>query len=141
MALAAAAVLTAVSIGGYITEHNQNSELRAERAAVLTVMSSDDAAFGTTALSGGGTVQMVASKSSDSAVVLTTNLPKLSDARVYQLWTVIGDSPTSAGIIKPGSDTIMMTSIKTADMMAITVEPAGGSKQPTTKPIATLTAA
>ena len=85
--------------------------------------------------------RLVASKSSDSAVVLTTNLPKLSDARVYQLWTVIGASPTSAGIIKPGSDTIMMTSIKTADMMAITVEPAGGSKQPTTKPIATLTAA
>ena len=141
MALAAAAVLTALSIGGYISEHNQNVNLEAERAAVLTVMSSDDAAFDTTALSDGGTVQMVTSKSADKAVILTADLPELSDAHVYQLWTVIGDSPTSAGIIKPGSDTIVMTGIKTADMVAVTVEPAGGSKQPTTKPIATLTAA
>ena len=141
MALAAAAVLTALSIGGYITEHNQSADLEAERAAVMTVMASNDAAFTKAALRDGGTVKMVTSKSSDKAVVVTADLPELDDARVYQLWTIIGDSPTSAGIVKAGSAMALMAGVKAVDAVALTIEPEGGSKLPTSKPIATMTSA
>ena len=47
------------------------------------------------------------------------------------------DSPISQGVFA-SSGSMVMQDLDGADRVAITVEPEGGSKQPTTTPIATL---
>lgn len=141
IALAAAALLTALSIGGYISEHNQKTDLQAERAAVIKIMGANDTEISSTALDNGGNAKMIASKETDEAVLLTDNLPSLDDGRVYQLWAITGQKPTSAGLIDSGSNIRVLKSVSGVDQVALTVEPAGGSKQPTTKPIAMMSAA
>ncbi len=140
IALVAAGLLTALSIAGYVSERNQAGDLEAERAAVIKIMSSDDAAITKATMSNGGTAQLIASKENNKAVVVTDNLPKLKDGRVYQLWMITGDEPTSAGLIDAGSNIATMNGVDTVEQVALTVEPSGGSKSPTTKPIATLSA-
>ena len=61
-------------------------------------------------------------------------LRALSGKRVYQLWAVHGDTPTSAGVIKDLQAGAAMAIPSEGTTVAITVEPEGGSEQPTTAP-------
>jgi anti-sigma-K factor RskA len=58
---------------------------------------------------------------------------------VYQLWVMSGASARSVGLL-PGSSAgatapILADDVQPGDQLAITIEPAGGTKQPTTNPI------
>lgn len=75
------------------------------------------------------------------ALLFARNLPVLPPDSVYQLWTIEGGTPKSAGTFTAGEDGQARIEISRAqqalqaDAVAVTVEPAPGSKQPTTKPI------
>ena len=86
--------------------------------------------------SGGGNVRVIASKSHDAAVVLGESLPTLDDDQIYQVWHMEDGKPTSVGLLGHGPGMLYVKSINAADAYAVTVEPSGGSPQPTTKPIA-----
>ncbi|MDH6223182.1 anti-sigma-K factor RskA [Streptomyces sp. MJP52] len=61
--------------------------------------------------------------------------------KVYQLWFADGEEMRSAGLMAPGrgSQTVLMRGpVGGASDVGITVEPAGGSKQPTSEPVALL---
>lgn len=63
-----------------------------------------------------------------------TDLPALPQDKQYQLWGIVGGQPVNAGIYDPpvGDPALLqMASIENAEMFAITIEPAGGSNQPT----------
>jgi anti-sigma-K factor RskA len=69
-------------------------------------------------------------------VLVTGNLPSLPDNRVYQLWTITGGVPRSAGVFRPGTGGVAFHRIEKLpgeppDAWAVTVEPAGGVPQPT----------
>lgn len=103
------------------------------------VLQAPDAQRAEQALAGGGTATVVRSPSVGRAVVVTDDLPAAPAGKVYQLWL---QSPTgaltSAGLMPPSSDqTVLLDGDASASTgVGITVEPAGGSTQPTTKPIA-----
>ena len=103
------------------------------------VLQAPDAQHAEQALAGGGTATVVRSPSVGRAVVVTDDLPAAPAGKVYQLWL---QSPTgaltSAGLMPPASDqTVLLDGDASASTgVGITVEPAGGSTQPTTKPIA-----
>ncbi|PPK99792.1 anti-sigma factor [Parapedobacter indicus] len=62
------------------------------------------------------------------------DLPALPQNKQYQLWGIVGGQPVNAGIYDPpvGDQALLqMVSIENAEMFAITVEPTGGSDQPT----------
>jgi len=82
-------------------------------------------------------VRLIASETADSAYIVAKSLPGLPDGKVYQVWMVKDDSPTSQGVFV-SSGSMVMKGLDGADRVAITVEPKGGSKQPSTPPIATL---
>ena len=69
--------------------------------------------------------------------VVTANLPAAPAGKVYQLWFVTPDSKISAGLISPDQNGHGFTvvpfpsSITQLDAAAITLEPDGGSEQPT----------
>lgn len=100
---------------------------------------------------GGGTVvkdftdggqargQLVYIPDSDLAVVQAHGLEELPADKAYQVWALRGDEPASIGFLDDPSRGEVVTTLGVdlsgADAIAVTVEPRGGSPQPTTAPV------
>ena len=137
LAMAAAFLVGAVGVGGYVAERDQANEFRAQSDTITSIVAASDAKTTDKAFDGGGHVRLIASETADSAYIVAKSLPGLPDGKVYQVWMVKDDSPTSQGVFV-SSGSMVMKGLDGADRVAITVEPKGGSKQPSTPPIATL---
>ena len=71
-------------------------------------------------------------------VLMAEDLPKAPENRTYQIWVIEGDQPEPSGLFNPEGDavaTVVKKPLEGADAVAVTVEPEGGSPQPTTKPM------
>lgn len=68
--------------------------------------------------------------------LLDDHLPALPNGSTYQLWAVTGAKPVSAGVLgrDPGDSAFTVDAPTTA--LAVSVEPAAGSTQPTKTPVA-----
>ena len=82
----------------------------------------------------------------NNATFFAANLPALSADQVYQLWIIRGDLPVSAGIFnvdENGRVTFPVDGTLAAsfDAVGVSIEPAGGSDQPTPDQIILLGAA
>ena len=134
--LAAAAAVAIVGIGGYVAEHERADELSAERSNLTAVMSDENATFSqSAAAAGGGQVNVIASSAHDAAVVVGASLTSLRSDQTYQVWRMHDGKPTSVGLLGHGSGMLYVDGIEGADAFAVSVEPAGGSAQPTSDPI------
>jgi len=80
--------------------------------------------------------QLIANPASQSAVLVVTGLPPLEPDKTYQVW-LIADAPISAGLLTVdanGQGVLIITStesIGSFKSLGISVEPKGGSLQPT----------
>lgn len=70
--------------------------------------------------------------------LLTFDLPPLPPGKAYQLWAIQGKTPIDAGIFTPDSEGMSAFKVKplpdpgqAVQLFAITIEPLGGSPQPT----------
>ena len=81
--------------------------------------------------------QLIADPNSTSAVMVVTGLAPLQPGIVYQVWLIQGDTPTSAGLLTVDADgqgvllLVSEATIGSFDALGISVEPEGGSQQPT----------
>jgi anti-sigma-K factor RskA len=93
------------------------------------------------AMPGGAGVEVIASDRLDAAAFAWEELPPLPGGRVYELW-YLGDAPRAAGVIETpggtGGELVLAGRLESGDRIAVTVEPAGGSARPTTKPVMVL---
>lgn len=137
LAVAAAFLIGAVGVGGYVIERDQANEARDRSVAIESVLSSADASTTTTAFPTGGNVRLISSTTQDSAVLFARDLPNPGKDKVYQVWMITGSSPTSQGTFVDHG-TMVMKGVSGADQVAVTIEPKGGSEQPTTPPVATI---
>ncbi len=137
LAMAAAFLVGAVGVGGYLNERDANEDLRADRAAITAVMAASDAVTTEKVFDDGGHVRLITSDEADAAYVVARDLPSPGEGKVYQVWIVGEDLPRSQGVFERSGEMIMKD-IADADRIAVTIEPAGGSKQPTTPPVATI---
>jgi anti-sigma-K factor RskA len=140
LALAAAAVFLLVTT---LSTNSQLHQVQQQSAAVAAVLSAPDAHSETLATSAGGEVKAIVSVDEQEAVVTTAGVPVLSSSKVYQLWVVTPQGAAkSAGLLKMTSsgttNPVLASAIVAGDRLAITVEPAGGSAQPTTIPVVAL---
>ena len=94
------------------------------------------------ALGGAGTEQGVRAEllilKDDQAVLLAENMPPAPEGKTYQIWVIKGDTPEPSGLFEPRGDSIaavVENPVEGADAVAVTVEPEGGSKKPTTEPM------
>jgi anti-sigma-K factor RskA len=135
VALAAAIVLAVVQV-------NTRDQLQLTQQAsrnVAAVLAAPDARIQRSSTSLGGTVTAVISRRDREAVITTADMPAQADAKVYQLWVISGSGARSVGLL-PGSGTgvtapVLAADVQPGDQLAVTIEPAGGTKQPTTIPI------
>jgi anti-sigma-K factor RskA len=135
VAFVAAVAAAVVGIGGFVAEHEQAEDLRADRSRFTAVMSAPDAATTEESAAGGGALRVIASPTHDAAVVVGASLSKLDVDQTYQVWRMRDGKPTSVGLLGRGPGMLYVDGIKDADAFAVTVEPSGGSPQPTSDPI------
>ena len=86
----------------------------------------------------------MSSKSVGKSVFLSANLSTPPSGKTYQLWYMdSAGNARSAGFVQPGAHNaaaqVLNGSIGDATLVGVTVEPTGGSPQPTTKPVLALT--
>lgn len=80
--------------------------------------------------------QLIADPNEQSAVLVISGLPPLEPGQTYQVW-LIGDAPVSAGLLtvdENGQSVLIVTSeesIGSFHSLGISIEPEGGSEQPT----------
>lgn len=102
-----------------------------------------DAQTQTIEAAGGGEVTLVWSEEQGRSAVRTQDLPDVGDDRTYELWYIDESGATSAGTFdasgEGGAWRILEGEFAPGVVVGITVEPAGGSEQPTTEPIAAIT--
>ena len=80
----------------------------------------------------------VASISNNRIVLVANNMPSVPEGQTCQIWVIKGDVPEPSGLFQPGGQETaapITTPIKKGDTVAVTVEPAGGSEQPTSDPV------
>lgn len=144
--LAAAAVLAVICLGtGAIawSQYRAAQDARATEQAIITVIADPAARVVVSPLIGGGTARLVVS--ADRAVLAGYAVPGLPQDRTYQLWIIRGKVITSgglgpAGAAAAGTWSRLLDGVRAGDVVAISIEPRGGSRQPTTTPIAALKA-
>ncbi len=137
LAVAAAFVIGAVGTGGFVVERQNAAEEHDQNVAISSVLSADDVSTADKNFSTGGTVKLYSSASADSAVIIAKGLPSPGAGKVYQVWMIDESGPTSHGTFETGGQMIMK-GVAGADRVAVTVEPKGGSAQPTSAPVATI---
>ncbi|WP_218566739.1 anti-sigma factor [Vallicoccus soli] len=131
----AAAVLLAVSVGlggVALDQRSDLSEARAQQQAVAAVLADPDRRIATAAL---GTATGTVVVADDRAVFLASDLEDLPEDRTYQLWTLRDDGTDirSAGLLEAqdGTTQSLVEDLDGTEALAVSVEPAGGSEQPT----------
>jgi anti-sigma-K factor RskA len=135
---AMAAVIVVLAILQIGTRH-QLQQAQTNSQTIASVLAASDARIEQGTSTVGGTVTAVISKHDREAVITASGMPTPGHARVYQLWVMSGASARSVGLL-PGSSAgatspVLADDIQPGDQLAITIEPAGGTKQPTTNPI------
>jgi anti-sigma-K factor RskA len=136
LAVAAAIVALGAAAATFTVMGRRLDQERQETAAVAAVLAAPDAEVRTEDIEGGGRASVVFSAAEGEAVIVLDQLPAISDEQAYQLWYV-GDEIRSAGVLGSTVDTtpVLLDQVQGAAAIALSVEPSGGSDQPTTEPI------
>ncbi|MFI5428407.1 anti-sigma factor domain-containing protein [Aeromicrobium sp. UC242_57] len=137
LAVAAAFLIGAVGVGGYVAEHENAKDARSQNQLMSSVLSADDVETSSKTFDEGGSVRLYLSDTADAAVVLAKNLPSPGKGKVYQVWMVDASGPRSQGYFTR-SGQMVMEGVTKAQRIAVTVEPDGGSDLPTSDPVASI---
>ncbi|MFG2921882.1 anti-sigma factor domain-containing protein [Streptomyces sp. NPDC048305] len=124
-------------------EHVRQVEADANRAEtqqqnVTKVLTAPDVRLQTQTLSDGATASVTFSRSEDSATLAVSGLPALPEGRTYAAWFMEDGTPVPAGLLTNNPErrvTLLKGTLDNASAVALSVEPAGGSPQPTTTPL------
>ena len=133
----AAATVAVLAIGGFTVWKQIDKD--PSRAIADQVLAAPDATRYGQRLAGGATATVVRSNSLHKAVIVTSGMSQPPSGKVFQLW--LRDATghmTSAGLMPGGGDQVVVLSGDASHSKGagITVEPDGGSDQPTSDPVA-----
>ncbi|WP_447924444.1 anti-sigma factor [Georgenia muralis] len=135
--LAAAAVLLAAAVPGTLAvQQAQRAQLAEDQVTAITeALARPGAELLSADVAGGG--RAIAVVGGDGAIFTVRDLPNLDGDQDYQLWVIDDGAPVSAGIVRArdGLASTEVAQVPDGAVLAMTVEPAGGSAQPTTAPV------
>jgi anti-sigma-K factor RskA len=104
-----------------------------------TTIGAEGRATSTTAAHGGHAIEATLKRSGDSGTLELTGMRQLGPSRVYQAWVQRNDRFEPYGVFEARRDgsasTVIPHHLNGAQMVLVTVEPRGGSSQPTSSPI------
>ncbi|MFI8436372.1 anti-sigma factor domain-containing protein [Streptomyces sp. NPDC079020] len=141
---AAAAAFGGIAVwqGRLAQDARHEADLSRQRGELLArVLSAPDARSRSGELAGGARGTVVVSASRDHAVFLASGMAPPPGGKVYQLWFDDNGTMRSAGLMDPSATdgaVLLDGPVGRASGMGITVEPAGGSEEPTSAPLAVM---
>jgi anti-sigma-K factor RskA len=134
---AAVLLIATLGLGGALVVNGQRLDDAQSRADQLAGSLARLTAVTTVAVPGGGSVRMTRGES--AALVELVGVPAPPPGRTYELWLVPADGkPVAAGLLRHAGARAYVADLGDAAAVAVTEEPAGGSKAPTTNPFAVL---
>jgi anti-sigma-K factor RskA len=136
----AASLAILVGVGWGAVFVGQQLTTPASVVALDQIEAAPDAQSETVALSDGGEATAHWSESVGKAVLVSDGLPSITNDESFQLWVVRDGAATSAGTFTADggtATTLLDGAVEEGDLIAVTIEPAGGSPtgQPTSEPI------
>ncbi|MBM7479864.1 anti-sigma factor domain-containing protein [Oerskovia jenensis] len=136
-AAAAAVVAVAVPTTLAVQARQEQVRLQTQADAVASMLADPAAEIVRGEMVGGGDASALVS--GDRVLFSVTDLPRAGSAEDYQLWLVEGEEMVSAGVFDAhdGSAALLVEAAGSAGV-AVTLEPAGGSPQPTSDPLVVL---
>jgi anti-sigma-K factor RskA len=140
-ATAVAAVLILAVVGGYALQANSRATDAEARAAVMSDAVAAFAAPGsmTATLQTDGSAGFAAITPSGETYVVMTGMDEAPVGHDYQAWYIVDGAPVSAGLMTVYDDGVAIlhgdAASEGVQAVALSVEPVGGSDQPTTDPI------
>ncbi|WP_254654502.1 anti-sigma factor [Clavibacter tessellarius] len=143
LGVAAAAVVLVV--GGVVVGTNAGVPGSSESpvaSAYERVTTASDVVIDKRDVVGGGTATVYFSASEAKTAVVLNDAAPLPEGRVLQMWYVSQSGPVSAGVMPSdggAGHAVLAGTYTPGDTVAITVEPEGGSEQPTSEPIVAVT--
>jgi len=146
MLAAAAAAVALVIGGGAITNVVTDANFQqAQGDKLASINAAADVQRATTPVESGGTATLVWSGELGLSALIVDGLDALPTSQTYQLWYIRANGIISAGTFQVGGDgstwRVLDGDMAAGDTVGVTVEPRGGSKQPTTTPIAAIPSA
>ncbi|WP_371602333.1 anti-sigma factor [Streptomyces sp. NBC_01220] len=143
LAASVAAVLACLGVATWQYREAEDARTATRRSQehqeeVARVLTAPDVRLETQELRGGGTATVAVSRSEDAATLAVSGLPRLPAGKVYEAWFIEDGEPVPAGLLSrdPGRRlTLLDGPVDDATAVALSVEPAGGSEQPTTDPL------
>jgi len=137
--LAAAAVAAIIAFAGFgvLQDRDGSTDRSPATTSVAQVFKASDARTASIPVSTWGRIRVATSAQNGQMAVDTHGLRQL-DGRAYQLWAVRNGHSTSVGVIDDVTTGTVVPIPVAGTTVAITVEPEGGSTQPTTQPIVTM---
>jgi hypothetical protein len=136
-----APTMPAAARQGILDRFRNRARYDGDTATVLAALDrTPDAHHATTEfLDGRATISVVSSARARTSIAVVSGLPPAPSGKTYQLWTIRKGKPRGAGTFDPDFRTTAEIRLdgryRAADVVAITLEPIGGSKQPTTEPM------
>ena len=135
--LVAASIVAAVGAGTVIVDQVTGDDSSQTVTAAERVLAAGDAVSVSARMPGGARARVVHSAKEGKAVLVASGMSALPDGKVYELWLQHDDVMVPAGLFENGDGTVLFEGDpNTAQAAGITIEPAGGSPEPTTAPIA-----
>lgn len=143
----AASLAAAVALGGVAwwqhseadAAREQTAEARAGQREIADLLAAPDATLSTEELARGGRGSVVASRARGRAAFIGAGLPPLGADRVYELWYAESSGQyRPAGLLSAAGGRqayVLDGRLDGAIAVCVTVEPAGGSRRPTTAPL------
>jgi anti-sigma-K factor RskA len=136
LALGAAAVLVIGLLSWNVLLQDQVRDLRGEVQNAQAKQSQTIELQGSWAEQ--GAQAEIVSIDKNEVVLMAKDMPSLPDDRTCQIWVIHDGVPEPDSLFRPDGNmtaTAITGSIKKADAIAVTVEPAHGSKKPTSDPV------
>ena len=137
--IAAAAVLVAIGTGAVVFDQVRGDDTVQTVSAADRVLAAKDARTVSLSFPDGASAKVVHSATEGRAVLLTDKMPAAPTGKVYELWLQDdAGAMVPAGLMDEGGSqkVLLEGDASAATGVGITVEPAGGSEQPTSDPIA-----
>jgi anti-sigma-K factor RskA len=126
---AAAALAIVLAAGSFLFQQDPVSDLVAASDAVVVQLAATEAYVEPAQM------QAVYRESDGAMALIAESLEPADDGRTYQAWLIGDNGPVSAGVFVPDEDgtarLILDATWEPGSLIGVTLEPAGGSRQPT----------
>ncbi len=145
--LTTAAAAAALIIGGVVVTNQLGEQAyqQAQEDKLAQITAADDARRLTAEVAGGGLATLVWSNELGSAALMVDGIASLPESKTYQLWYIDEDGARPAGTFDVGASgstwRVLDGAMTEGDTIGLTVEPAGGSNTPTTRPVVAIVSA